>query len=73
MHIICIDFSQKVYNQMLYGYPNLTFPVPISNQVVVEVKANTMHRDNLAEIISHIPLRVSKHSKFALAMEAIFF
>lgn len=71
---ITIDFSQKVYNQMLYGYPNVTFSVPTSNQVVVvEVKANTMHRENLAEIISHIPLRVSKHSKYALGMEAIFF
>ena len=70
---ITIDFSQAVYDQTLYAFPNLSFPVPPSDKVVVEVKADTTHQESLAEMIADIPLRVSKHSKYALGMEAILF
>ena len=68
---ITIDFAQTVYDQILYDFPNLSFSVPPSDRVVVEIKADKIYKNNLAEIISHIPLRVSKHSKYALSMEAI--
>ena len=68
---ITIDFSQRVYDQMLYTFPNLSFPLPPAYQVVIEVKTDTKHRERLGEIIPDIPLRVSKNSKYALGMEAI--
>ena len=57
---ITIDFSQLVYNQSLSAFPNLSFSVPPSDNVVVEVKANITYRERLAEIIADIPLRVGK-------------
>ena len=70
---ITIDFSQVVYDQTLYAFPNLSFPVPLSDKVIVEIKADKIHHRSLSEMIAEIPLQVSKHSKYAFGMEAIFF
>ena len=70
---ITIDFSQVVYDQTLDTFPNLSFPTPLADKVIVEVKADKNYQRRLAEIMAEIPLQVSKHSKYASAMEAIFF
>lgn len=70
---ITIDFSQVVYDQTLYAFPNLSFSTPLADKVVIEVKGNKIHHRRIAEIIAEIPLQVSKHSKYASGMEAIFF
>lgn len=70
---ITIDFSQLVYSQSLSAFPNLSFSVPPSDNVVVELKANINNRERLVDIIADIPLRVGKNSKYTLGMEAIFF
>lgn len=68
---ITLDFSIRAYDQRLSLYPNLDRFVLPSGKMVVEVKANREHQPSLSKALSGLPLRVGKHSKYALAMEAI--
>lgn len=69
---ITLDFAQDAYDQRLSKYPNLARSILSAEQMVVEVKADRQYASFLSEAIASLPLRVGKHSKYALAMEAIF-
>ena len=68
---ITLDFQLRAYDQRLSTTPNLTRNILPSGKMVVEVKANREHRALLSETLAQLPLRVGKHSKYALAMEAV--
>ena len=68
---ITLDFSIRAYDQRLSLYPNLDRFVLPSGKMVVEVKANKEDKSFLSDALASLPLRVGKHSKYALAMEAI--
>lgn len=68
---VTLDYSQVVYNQRKSAFPNLRFSLPPSNDMVIEFKADSKHGKRLAEVIPHIPLRVSKYSKYTLGVEAL--
>ena len=71
---VTIDSEQRVYNQTLSSLPNLRFAVPASEgaSAVIEVKANKEDERPLSQFFADFPLRVGRHSKYALGMEAIF-
>jgi len=58
-----IDYNLFTYEQWLYTSPNLTLSSPLA-AVVVEVKAPREHYRRVSDILSSIPLRVSKNSKY---------
>lgn len=68
---VTLDYSLIVYNQRYAALPNLSFPIPPSDDIIIEFKASTEHRERLGEVIADIPLRVSKYSKYALGIQAL--
>lgn len=68
---VTLDYSQMVYDQRYSAFPNLGFPIPPSNDMVIELKVNTEHRKRLPDVIAGIPLRVSKYSKYTLGVETL--
>ncbi|MDJ0704158.1 MAG: polyphosphate polymerase domain-containing protein [Leptolyngbyaceae cyanobacterium MO_188.B28] len=71
---VTIDSANTVYNQTLSGSPNLTFAIPPAGgaNAIIEVKADRADQQALADFFPDFPLRVGRHSKYALGMEAIF-
>lgn len=61
---VTLDYDQRVFDQRLSDRPNLRFPTGIGREMVVEFKASTEHRKDLATATSGFPLRVAKCSKY---------
>jgi hypothetical protein len=68
---VTLDYSQVYYDQRGSGAPNLSIPVLISDDLVIEFKADTENRGVLARDMSDVPLRVSKYSKYTHGIEAL--
>ena len=68
---LTLDYEHRVYDQRLSSYPNLQFRQPVLDKVVIEVKTDVEHSDNLAKILSYFPLRITQNSKFLDSMESI--
>jgi hypothetical protein len=69
---LTLDYSQEVYDQVKSSFPNLTRRTPIPQQLVVEVKGPVHSWDAMSNIISELPVSVSKNSKYAVGFDAIF-
>ena len=63
-----VDFDQAFYDQRLSGAPNLTRPLPGQERIIIELKAAPSCHDQLVEIVKHLPVRVSKNSKYVSGM-----
>ncbi len=65
-----VDFNQSVYDQRLSRAPNLTrrLPYPDRDSIVLEFKAPQASHDQLSEIVQHLPVRVTKNSKYVNGM-----
>lgn len=68
---ITLDYKQRAYDQRFEHAPNLSRAILPSDKMVVEVKADRDNQHFLSDAIACLPLRVGKHSKYALSMEAI--
>lgn len=68
---VTLDFAITAYDQRLSGYPNTSRGIVPLGKMVIEVKANREDQAFLCEALASLPLRVGKHSKYALAMESI--
>ncbi len=68
---VTLDFAQAAYDQRMTLYPNLSRSVLPTAKMVIEVKADREHQTFLSSALKSLPLRVGKHSKYALSMEAI--
>ena len=68
---VTLDFGITSYDQRLSPLPNLHRAVLPSGNMVIEVKADRENQTFLSEVMGSLPLRVGKHSKYAIAMEAI--
>ena len=60
---LTIDYNLLTYEQWLSTSPNLTLSSTLA-ALVVEVKAPREHYRRVSDILSSIPLRVSKNSKY---------
>ncbi len=65
-----VDFHQSFYDQRLSGIPNLTRPLPYPDRdhIVLEIKASQASHDQLSEIVQHLPVRVTRNSKYVNGM-----
>lgn len=61
---VTIDTDLAAYEQFMFPSPNLVHRAPVSDQIVIEVKADsTLHR-RLSHVLSSFPLQVSRYSKY---------
>lgn len=67
-----VDFAGLFYDQRFSAYPNISRPSPGQKLIILEIKASVDDRNELADVVSGFPLRVSKHSKYTSALEESF-
>ena len=67
---ITVDYHQSFFDQRLSGAPNLTrrLPYPDQDNIVLEVKAPAASHDQLAAIVQHFPVLVTRNSKYVNGM-----
>lgn len=65
---LTIDTAIRTWNQLRVARPNLDREVPRLDVVVVEVKAPADAREEMTEVLQHIPLRVGRFSKYCVGM-----
>ena len=68
---LTIDHPMQVYDQIGYASPNVSFPVPVAPQLIVEIKAGLAAWRRLPEILAHFPLRAVRNSKYVSGMSSI--
>jgi hypothetical protein len=61
---VTLDWAQAAYDQRLSPRPNLCFPLPITDSVVIEVKAGQNQAERLEEIVAQFPVHRSRNSKY---------
>jgi len=68
---ITIDRFQKVFDQRLSIYPNFEKRALLPDTIVIEIKFDREYRELVSDIVKTMPVRVSRHSKYMNAVNAI--
>lgn len=66
-----VDTGLAAYDQRLRARPNTTHAAPMPDQLVLECKFARADRELAVACLGDVPIRVSAHSKYALAVAAI--
>lgn len=66
---ITLDYDMRAYPQKFGFSPNLRFPTPLIDEVVIEIKAPMDEGQRIADVVSAFPLRCLQNSKYLTAME----
>lgn len=63
---LTIDTNLRAYGQRALAYPNLSYPAPLQDAAVVELKApnDAVARRRLHDALSYFPLSVDRYSKY---------
>lgn len=61
---ITLDTNIINYDQLLKKKPNLTFHTIDENKLVLEIKFQKKHENEISELLFNLPLRNSKNSKY---------
>jgi hypothetical protein len=61
---VTLDYDQVAYDQRLTGRPNLSAPLLLEDQLVIEVKADRDETARVREVVSSFPLPRSRNSKY---------
>ncbi len=67
---LTVDSDLRAYNQRFVAYPNVRRPAPVTDRVIIELKADRQHHARLTHILAHFPVRVDRHSKYVQGMIA---
>jgi hypothetical protein len=59
-----LDYAQVIFDQRLQPYPNLSRPIPLTDFVVIELKATPEHIERLQEAVGRFPIPRSRNSKY---------
>lgn len=62
---VTLDHGLVAYGQRQYDRPNLRFPVPMADEIVIEFKATSFNGAAVSAVIDSVPFRVSARSKYA--------
>jgi hypothetical protein len=68
-----LDFAQHAYDQRLSPRPNLRHTLPLSRQVVIELKSAPDQIERLQEIIGEFPIPRSRSSKYVNGLRTALF
>ena len=66
-----IDTKQQVYDQRNWAQPNFSHQAATQDTLVVEFKFARQHRRLAVQLLSKIPVRIGRHSKYMNAVRAI--
>ena len=61
---LTIDSSLKGYDQYLHSRPNISFLQQSDEQVILELKSEVSQAAELADALSHFPVRAGRYSKY---------
>lgn len=61
---LTIDSRLKGYSQFLTSRPNINFSQPGDGQIILELKSDINQAAELADMLSHFPVRAGRYSKF---------
>jgi hypothetical protein len=61
---ITLDYDLRAYEQFTFTAPNLVSPAIAENLMVVEVKSDTKLYRRVSDVLSSLPLQVSRNSKY---------
>lgn len=69
---LTLDTDLKAYDQHCSCRPNLSRPVPLSERIVIELKAaaDPASYARLTEVVTRFPLRPDRHSKYVHGLAA---
>lgn len=65
---VTLDSRQSVYEQRLAARPNLRAALPTEDVVVVEIKADQSHADQVQAVADAFPIPRTRNSKYAKGM-----
>lgn len=65
---VTLDYKMKAFGQSFGFSPNITFPQPLVNNVIIEIKAAKNEHQRIADSLAEFPLRCVQHSKYLNAM-----
>jgi hypothetical protein len=68
---ITLDWRQSVFDQRLQPRPNLRRRANLPDSLVVEIKFSAADREIGQQMIQGIPIRASRNSKYAIAVQSI--
>ena len=66
-----IDYDQEVYGQWYKPFPNVSKKSNIPRTIVLECKFAREDRDLAVDMIQTLPIRVSRNSKYAIAIKSM--
>lgn len=66
-----LDSNIQVYSQSQYSHPNYSLKANIPRVCVLELKFPRESKNEVSNIISNIPVRVSRHSKYINGLRSI--
>ena len=69
---VTIDRNIGVFDQRKSNIPNITKKTASQNYVVLEIKFDRKSREGIEDLISNIPIRISKNSKYVNAFRSIY-
>jgi SPX domain protein involved in polyphosphate accumulation len=65
-----LDYNLEVFDQRYSSRPNLSHRHPVTDLVVIELKASPEEEDRLEEIITRFPIRRTRNSKYVTGTQA---
>lgn len=68
---VTLDYRQRIYDQRYGAVPNLAFAVPPSGDLVMEFKSGCEYHRRLADVVSGVPLRLERYSKYVQGVETL--
>lgn len=61
---LTIDTDLHSYDQLMTARPNLWFPQPLEQAVIVEIKSDVSNAKYISDVLSHFPIRSNRYSKY---------
>ncbi|MDJ0755774.1 MAG: VTC domain-containing protein [Ardenticatenaceae bacterium] len=65
---LTLDYDQRVFDQRMTLKPNRNRPVPLTKEVVIELKASPEQTERMVAIMGYFPLLRSRNSKYVKGM-----
>lgn len=61
---LTLDYGMRAFDQAFGFFPNIRFPQPLLNELVIEVKAPSQAHGRVADVLAEFPLRCIDNSKY---------
>ena len=69
---ITLDYEMKAFAQIFFIKPNIKYEDPVVNNVVIEVKAEQIHHQKVADVLAEFPIYSEQHSKYLNGLEYLW-